>query len=101
MSTFTAIPRDTTFPITVGGNTLINLQKLLLFILADKSEEEIQKAYDSIVNKQYPEEWIEHYAFLAFLINHIEQVAVDSGLAVQEQLTDPTQPGDSLPDQSQ
>lgn len=100
MATYTAIKRDTTFPITVGGNTLINLQKLLLYVLADKTEEEIQAAYESIIKQEYPEDWYEHYAFLAIMIKQIEQTAVDQGLAVQEELSDATQPGDSLPAQS-
>ena len=42
-NTYTAIKRDTTFPIEVGGNTLINLQKLLLYVIEGKTEEEITK----------------------------------------------------------
>ena len=36
-NTYTAIKRDTTFPIQVGGNTLINLQKLLLYVIEGKT----------------------------------------------------------------
>ena len=86
MSSYTAIKTDSTFPITVGGGTLVNLQKLLFYILADKTEEEIQHAYDKIIKKEFDEEWIEHYAFLAALINVIEKTAQDKGLAVVESL---------------
>lgn len=95
MATYTAIKTDSTFPITVGGNTLVNLQKLLLYVLADKTEEEIQTAYQKIMKKEFDEEWYEHYAFLATFINHLERVAKEQGLTVEEEITDtpPTQPG--------
>lgn len=87
MPKYVGIKRDTTFPIIVGGNTLINFQKLLLFLLADKTEEQILEAYDKITKKEFDEEWYEHYAFLALMINHIESVAKQQGLTVEEELT--------------
>jgi len=63
MATYTAIKRDTTFPIEVGGNTLVNLQKLLLYVIEGKTEDEITKAQEAILKNQYPEEWIEHFHF--------------------------------------
>ena len=89
-NTYTAIKRDTTFPIEVGGNTLINLQKLLLYILEGKTEDEILKAQDHILKNQYPEEWIEHFAFLSFFVRHLEVVAQSKGLTVQEDLDSST-----------
>lgn len=86
MATYTAIKRDTTFPITVGGNTLINLQKLLLFILADKSEEEMKTAHDKILKQEYEEDWYEHVAFLSLMINIIEKTAHEKGLTIEENL---------------
>lgn len=86
MATYTGINRDTTFEITVGGNTLINLQKLLLYILADKSEEEIQTAYQKILKKEYDEEWYEHYAFLGYFIAQLEATAKQKGLTIEEEL---------------
>jgi hypothetical protein len=92
MNTYTAIKTDSTFPITVGGGTLVNLQKLLLYILADKTEDEIQEAYEKILKKEFDEEWIEHYAFLAAIINVIERTAHEKGLAVVESLNETTEP---------
>mgnify|MGYP000026157997 FL=1 len=89
-NTYTAIKRDTTFPIEVGGNTLINLQKLLLYVIEGKTEEEITKAQDLILKNQYPEEWIEHFAFLSFFVRHLEVIAHSKGLTVQEELEAPT-----------
>lgn len=85
-ATYTGIKRDTTFPIIIGGNTLINLQKLLLHVLADKTDEQIQTAYQKILANQFEEEWYEHYAFLAGFINHIENVAKEKNLTVEESL---------------
>ena len=89
-NTYTANKRETTFPIQVGGNTLINLQKLLLYVIEGKTEEEITKAQDLILKNQYPEEWIEHFAFLSFFVRHLEVVADSKGLTVQEELESPT-----------
>lgn len=88
MPKYVGIKRDTTFPIIIGGNTLINFQKLLLFLLADKTEEQILEAYDKIMKKEFDEEWYEHYAFVALMINHIESVAKDKGLTVEEELSE-------------
>ena len=90
MATYTTIKSDVTFDITVGGNTLISLQKLLLFILADKSEEEIQEAYEKISKQEFDEEWIEHYAWLAYMIQYLERTAVEKGLGTQEELVELT-----------
>lgn len=86
MATYTGIKTESTFPITVGGGTLVNLQKLLLYILADKTEQEINEAFEKILKKQFDEEWIEHYAFLAAMINVIEGAAREKGLTVEENL---------------
>lgn len=88
MAKYVGIKRDTTFPIIVGGNTLINFQKLLLYILADKTEEQILEAYDKILKKEFDEEWYEHYAFVALMISHIENVAKQQGLTVEEELNE-------------
>lgn len=85
-NTYTGIKTDATFDITVGGNTLVNFQKLLLFITADKTQEEIQEAYEKIMKQDFEEEWIQHYAFIAYMINYIESVAKDKGLTVEEDL---------------
>jgi hypothetical protein len=90
MSTFTSIKTDTTFDITIGGSTLVSFQKLLLFLLADKSEAEIQEAYQKIINKDFEEEWVQHYAFLAYMIQYIERVAASKGLSVEETIDDST-----------
>lgn len=89
-NTYTAIKTDATFDITVGGNTLVNFQKLLLYITADKSAEEIQEAYDKIVKQEFDEEWIQHYAFLAYMINYLERTAKEKGLTTEEDLDDPS-----------
>jgi len=90
MGTYTTIKSDVTFDITVGGNTLISLQKLLLFIISNKSEEEIKEAYEKIIKKDFDEEWIEHYAWLAYMIQYLERIAVEKGLSTQEDLIEPT-----------
>lgn len=98
-NTYKGIKRDATFDITVGGNTLVSLQKLILFVLSDKTEKEIEDAQKSILKQEYPEDWIEHYAFLALMIYQLEKSAADKGLLVEEDLG-PSQQDDSPLDQS-
>lgn len=86
MAIYTTIKANVTFDITVGGSTLISMQKLLLFLLSDKTEKEIQDAYQKIINKDFDEDWIQHYAFLAYMIQYIERTASEKGLADQEDL---------------
>lgn len=88
MAQYVGIKTDTTFPIIVGGNTLVNFQKLLLFLLSDKTEEQIMEAIQKIQQSQFDEEWYEHYAFVAFMIAHIEKVAGEKGLTVVENLSE-------------
>jgi hypothetical protein len=85
---YIGIKKDTIFPIEVGGNTLINLQKLILYVVEGKSEDEIKNAQEHILKNEYPDEWIEHFAFLSFFIRHIEQVAYSKGLTTVEKLED-------------
>jgi len=90
MASYITIKSDVTFDITVGGNTLISLQKLLLFLISDRTEEEIKEAYNKIIKKDFDEEWIEHYAWLAYMIQYIERVAIEKGLGTKEELVEPT-----------
>jgi len=86
MAQYVGIKTDATFPIMVGGGTLVNFQKLLLFLLSDKTQDEIETAFRKILNKEFDEQWYEHYAFVAYMINHIESVAKEKGLTVIEEL---------------
>lgn len=90
MATYTTIKRDSTFPITVGGNTLISLQKLLLDVVADKTEDDLKLATEKIKAQQWDEDWYEHLAFLSAIIIQIETTAKDLGLTSVEQLPDDT-----------
>ena len=88
MAQYVAIKKDVTFSIEVGGNTLINLQRLLMYILADKTEKEILEANEKISKQEYDEEWYEHYAFLAILISVLETTAHEKGLTVMQDYDD-------------
>lgn len=86
MAKYITVKQDVTFPIEVGANTLVNLQKLLLFVLADKTEEDILQAQQKIAKQEWDEDWYEHVAFLSLMIRRIEQVAHEKGLTVEEDL---------------
>lgn len=86
MAKYITIKRDTVLSIQVGGNTLVNLQKLLLYVLADKTQEEIELAQQKIAKQEWDEDWYEHVAFLSLLIRRIETSAHEQGLTVEEDL---------------
>jgi len=88
MPVYKSIKRDSVFPITIGGNTLINFQKLLLYILADKTEDEILVAQEKILKKEFTEDWYEHVAFLSLMITAIETTAQEKGLVIEENIDD-------------
>lgn len=92
-NTYVGVKKDVTFPIEVGGNTLVNLQKLILYILADKTDEEIKIAQEKIQKSEFDEDWYEHVAFLSFMISYIEKTAHEKGLTVVENLDNPTVQG--------
>jgi hypothetical protein len=89
MAKYIGIKREATFPLEVGGNTLINFQKLLLYILSDKTQEEMQLAQEKISKREWDEDWYEHVAFLSLIIRRMEQIAQEKGLAVEEELEEP------------
>lgn len=88
MAQYLSIKKDVTFSIEVGGNTLINLQRLLMYILADKTEKEILDANEKISKQEYEEDWHEHYAFLAIMISVLENTAHEKGLTVMQEYDD-------------
>lgn len=92
MAKYITIKRDTVLNIQVGGNTLVNLQKLLLYVLADKTQEEIELAQQKIAKQEWDEDWYEHVAFLSLMIRRIETVAHEQGLTVEEDLEAVTPP---------
>lgn len=94
MAKYITVKKDVTFPIEVGANTLINLQKLLLFVVSDKTEEDILQAQQKIAKQEWDEDWYEHVAFLSLMIRRIEQVAHEKGYTTEEDLSQqiPTQP---------
>lgn len=101
MATYTGIKRDTTFSIIVGGNTLVSLQKLLLSVVADKSQEELAIATEKIKAQQWDEDWYEHLAFLSAMIYQMETKAKELGLTVEEQIPDDADAADVLNNASQ
>jgi hypothetical protein len=41
------------------------------------------------MNKEFDEDWIEHYAFVAYMIQYLERTAVEKGLATEEEVKEP------------
>lgn len=77
------IPKDAQIPIQIGSAFLQRLQKLLLFILEDKTDEDLAELTKHVTNQTIPEDsWMYHYQTLQILILTIEQTAIDKNLIV-------------------
>ena len=77
------IPKDALIPIQVGAGFLQRLQKALIFLAADRTEEQIELLQEKI-QKGLVEEgsWMYHFETIQTLVSNIEQTAVEKKLTV-------------------
>jgi hypothetical protein len=82
------IKKDARIAIEVGTGFLQNLQKVMMYIVAELNQEDIQryseesKTYDPSVG--FSEEWMEHLATIAVLIKEIEDKAETQGATYEK-----------------
>ena len=74
------LPLKTIVNIDVNGAFLTRVKSLLMYILKDKSKEDMQAAGESIKNQTHTEPWQFHYETLAILINDIEKAGKEAGV---------------------
>lgn len=80
------IPKDARIPIEVGSGFLQRIQKMLIFMIENRTEEEIEELRKHIENNTVPENtWMYHYQTLQTFILIVEQTAIDKKLTVLKQ----------------
>lgn len=75
------IPKTALIPIEVGSGYLQRLQKLLIYMLDDKTPEEIENLKQNLINNKVAEDsWEYQYQTVQTLIITIEQTAIEKGI---------------------
>lgn len=92
------IPKDAVIPIEIGSGYLQRLQKGLLFMMENKTPEEIEELKLQLSNNTIVDDtWMYHYQTLISLVMAIEQAAVDKKITILKPLEYPEsfiEPGD-------
>jgi len=91
MSKVTMIKNDAVITISIGSAFLQKLQKVLVQLISDKSEEEIEdykKAIQDATLEELPEPWMENLLVINTLLRSIEHEAIKSGQTYEENIDD-------------
>ena len=85
------IKKEASIEIKVGAGFLQKIQKLLFFIAANVSEEEIEQYKKEAENSQKPdfeftEDWMNHITTLSILLKEIETKAEEQGFVYEEDI---------------
>jgi FPC/CPF motif-containing protein YcgG len=76
------MPLDAIVDIKVNGAFLTRVQACLMYLLKDKTQEELQAASEAIKAQTHTQDWEFHYETLGILINDIERAAKESNVTV-------------------
>jgi hypothetical protein len=93
MSKLTLIKKDAKATIEVGTGLLECLQKLILFLVNDKTQEQLksfeeQSQKHSSIQDKYDEEWMDHLKIVTALAAIIEKQFVDLKLTEEIDIPD-------------
>lgn len=77
----TLIKKDAQIPIIIGTGFLSRLQQALLFLVDNKSNEELDTLTEHIKNENIPiDTWMYHFETISLIIREIETNAIKKGL---------------------
>lgn len=87
------IPKDAIVPIDIGAGFIARLQKILFFLVEDKSQQEIDQ-FKSITDPEgLPEDsWMYHFNTIQQLLLALEQKAIAADIAVKKSVDDQQPP---------
>jgi hypothetical protein len=84
------IKKDASIGIKVGAGFLQKLQKLLFFIAADLTEEQLdqfkKEAESFKEGSQFSEDWMEHITTISVLLKELEKAAEEQGFTYEEDI---------------
>jgi hypothetical protein len=77
------IPKDAKVPVEISPGFLLRLQKILVYLVTDRTPQEIQELEEHIKNNSVPEDtWMAHFITIRDLVLKTEQIAVEKKLTV-------------------
>jgi hypothetical protein len=80
---------DVLIPIEVSGSFLQRIQKLSMFMIEDKTEEELEILKEHFINDTVPADtWMYHYETVAGLIKGTEDSAIKNKLVQEKDITE-------------
>jgi hypothetical protein len=85
------IKKDAKISITLGTSFISDIQGLLLFILADKTEEDINALKEAIQSSEdgeidFPEDWMRHVHMITSLLKEIEAIADRTNQVIEKDI---------------
>lgn len=85
MNKMYTIPPDAMITTTISGSFLRRLQMLALFLLEDKSQEELDLLKVHLQDQTTPEDsWMYQFETVAAIVKDLEKVAQDTGLVKED-----------------
>lgn len=89
MSLVKMIKPDAIVSIEIGAIFMQKIQKLLLYLVNDISQEKLQKYKELIEkNETFTEDWMEHITTISILLKEIETKAIEQNLAFDKDIND-------------
>lgn len=88
IETVKMIKKDAIISINVGVGFLQKLHEMLAFLVAERTQEEIEQ-YRNLVNEittEFPEPWMDHLYYVTSLIRNIEDEAVKQNMTYDKEV---------------
>ena len=83
------IPKDALIPIDIGAGYLERLHKMLVFLLHDKTKEQVEEFNTLLKSNSIPEDtWMYHYHTIQTFIVMVEDIAIKKGITTIKNLND-------------
>lgn len=80
------IRKDALIPVTIGTGFYARLRETLLYLLKDKTQEQILDANRQIESGHVTEDWVHHYETVVVLCKEIEKQASEHGMTYTSDL---------------
>lgn len=85
------IKNDAVVTISIGSAFLKRIQKVMVQLISDRTDEEIEefkKLIQDVTLEELPEPWMENLLIVNTLLRSIEQQAIESGQTYEKDIDD-------------
>lgn len=84
------IPKEALIPVKIGAGFLQRCQKMLMFMLIDRTPEEMEELKQHLTANTVPEDtWMYHYQTIQGFVMSVEQEAIDQHISVLKPMNIP------------